>query len=84
MIIEISLILLASFAVCTTVYLYQVTKRIRQINNEIRTQNDINSSEFDALYSREYNKAEDFRSITRLVDAISERVYKLETTKRKR
>lgn len=83
MIIEISLILLASFAVCTTVYLYQVTNRIRQINNEIRTQNDINSSEFDALYSREYNKADDFRSLTRLVDALSERVYKLEV-KRKR
>jgi len=83
MIIEISLILLALFAVCTIVYLYQVTKRIRQINNELRTQNDMNSSEFDALYSREYNKTEDFRSITRLVDALSERVYKLET-KRKR
>jgi ribosomal protein L19E len=83
MLIEVSLILFALFAVCTTVYLYQVTKRIRQINNELRTQNDINSSEFDALYSREYNKAEDFRSITRLVDALSERVYKLET-KRKR
>ena len=83
MLIEISLILFASFAVCTTVYLYQVTKRIRQINNELTTQNDMNSNEFDALYTREYTKTEELRDLTKLIDTIANRVYKLET-KRKR
>ena len=83
MLIEVSLILFALFAVCTTVYLYQVTKRIHQINNELRTQNDINSSEFDALFSREYRKTEELRDLTKLIDTVANRVYKLET-KRKR
>lgn len=55
MIIEISLIVLFSFCIVTTYYLFMVTKRIQQINQESSMRNDMNCNEFDSIYDRLHN-----------------------------
>jgi len=68
MITEICFIVIFLFAVCTTVYLYQVTKRIRQINNELQVDRDISNNDFDALFTKQFELQQSVDNHTRLID----------------
>lgn len=83
MITEVCFIVLFSFAVCTTVYLYQVTKRIRQINSELQMDRDMSSNDFDALFTKQFELQQSVDNHTRLIDDACVELSRLKN-KRKR
>lgn len=83
MITEVCFIILFLFAVCTTVYLYQVTKRIRQINSELQMDRDMSSNDFDALFTKQFELQQSIENHTRLIDDACVELSRLKN-KRKR
>lgn len=82
MITEVCFIVLFSFAVCTTVYLYQITKRIRQINSELLMDRDMSSNDFDALFTKQFELQQSIDNHTRLIDDACVEIAKLNKRKR--
>jgi len=83
MITEVCFIILFLFAVCTTVYLYQVTKRIQQINKELQMDRDMSNHDFDTVFAKQFELNQSIDNHTRLIDDARVELYRLKN-KRKR